>query len=129
MRARCAKVGRDGKAKEKKDRLIAMQKIEAHLEAGKQVTEVTDVTDVTEDRGAPRGGQAGAIATTPTAASGHPLHPLHLLHLLQVRFGEWPNKELDVVNDLNLLTAKTSLYLINMSEKDYIRRGRRVTDA
>lgn len=30
-------VARDGKAKEKKDRLEAMKKIEAHLEAGKQV--------------------------------------------------------------------------------------------
>ena len=40
----------------------------------------------------------------------------------QIRFGEWPGKEIDVVNDLNLLTAKASLYLINMSEKDFIRK-------
>ena len=40
----------------------------------------------------------------------------------QIRFGEWPGKEIDVVNDLHLLTAKTSLYLINMSEKDFIRK-------
>lgn len=38
-----------------------------------------------------------------------------------MRFGDWPGKELDVLNDLHLLTAKTSLYLVNMSEKDYIR--------
>jgi len=68
-------VGRDGKAKDKKDRLETMKKIEAHLEAGKQI-----------------------------------------------RFGEWPGKEIDVVNDLHMLTAKTSLYLINMSEKDFIRK-------
>jgi len=68
-------VSRDGKAKEKKDRLETMKKIEAHLEEGKQV-----------------------------------------------RFGDWPGKELDVLNDLHLLTAKTSLYLVNMSEKDYIRK-------
>lgn len=30
-------VARDGKAKEKKDRLDTMKKIEAHLEEGKQV--------------------------------------------------------------------------------------------
>lgn len=43
--------------------------------------------------------------------------------LLQIRFGEWPGKEIDVVNDLHLLTAKASIYLVNMSEKDFIRWG------
>lgn len=46
----------------------------------------------------------------------------HLEAGKQIRFGEWPGKEIDVVNDLNLLTAKASMYLINMSEKDFIRK-------
>ncbi|EKM57895.1 uncharacterized protein PHACADRAFT_251809 [Phanerochaete carnosa HHB-10118-sp] len=39
-----------------------------------------------------------------------------------VRKGEWNNKEIDVVNGLQLLTAKPVIYLVNLSEKDYIRK-------
>lgn len=39
-----------------------------------------------------------------------------------VRFGEWTNKDIDVLNDYNLLTAKPAIYLVNMSEKDLIRK-------
>ncbi|KAI0077279.1 hypothetical protein K474DRAFT_1661885 [Panus rudis PR-1116 ss-1] len=39
-----------------------------------------------------------------------------------VRKGEWTNKEIDVVNSLQLLTAKPVVYLVNLSEKDYIRK-------
>ncbi|TFY83038.1 hypothetical protein EWM64_g976 [Hericium alpestre] len=38
------------------------------------------------------------------------------------RKGEWTNKEIDVVNSLQLLTAKPVTYLVNLSEKDYIRK-------
>ena len=40
----------------------------------------------------------------------------------QARFGEWSGKDIDYLNDCNLLTSKVSAYLINMSEKDYIRK-------
>merc|ERR1712216_883487 len=40
----------------------------------------------------------------------------------EARFGEWGPKEIDVLNDLNLLTAKTAMHLVNMSEKDFIRK-------
>jgi obg-like ATPase 1 len=39
-----------------------------------------------------------------------------------VRKGDWTNKEIDVVNGLSLLTAKPVTYLINLSERDYIRK-------
>ncbi|CCA66676.1 probable GTP-binding protein [Serendipita indica DSM 11827] len=39
-----------------------------------------------------------------------------------VRKAEWTNKEIDVVNGLMLLTAKPVTYLVNLSEKDYVRK-------
>lgn len=39
-----------------------------------------------------------------------------------VRKGEWSSKEIDVINPLFLLTAKPVVYLVNLSEKDYIRQ-------
>ncbi|KAJ8462275.1 hypothetical protein ONZ45_g17994 [Pleurotus djamor] len=39
-----------------------------------------------------------------------------------VRKVDWNNKEVDVVNGLQLLTAKPVTYLVNLSEKDYIRK-------
>ncbi|KAF8958335.1 cytoplasmic protein [Flammula alnicola] len=39
-----------------------------------------------------------------------------------VRKAEWTNKEIDVVNNLQLLTAKPVTYLVNLSEKDYVRK-------
>jgi len=39
-----------------------------------------------------------------------------------VRKVDWTNKEIDVVNGLQLLTAKPVTYLVNLSEKDYIRK-------
>eukprot|EP01089_Gocevia_fonbrunei_P006653 TRINITY_DN1745_c0_g1_i1.p1 TRINITY_DN1745_c0_g1~~TRINITY_DN1745_c0_g1_i1.p1 ORF type:complete len:406 (-),score=119.28 TRINITY_DN1745_c0_g1_i1:33-1097(-) len=39
-----------------------------------------------------------------------------------VRFGDWKAAEADIVNDLLLLTAKPVVYLLNLSEEDYIRK-------
>ncbi|EDR08546.1 uncharacterized protein LACBIDRAFT_179196 [Laccaria bicolor S238N-H82] len=39
-----------------------------------------------------------------------------------IRKADWNNKEIDVVNGLQLLTAKPVTYLVNLSEKDYIRK-------
>ncbi|KAK0486280.1 P-loop containing nucleoside triphosphate hydrolase protein [Armillaria novae-zelandiae] len=39
-----------------------------------------------------------------------------------VRKQDWSNKEIDVVNGLQLLTAKPVTYLVNLSERDYIRK-------
>ncbi|KAL5525524.1 hypothetical protein ACEPAG_6860 [Sanghuangporus baumii] len=39
-----------------------------------------------------------------------------------VRKGEWNNKEIDVINSLMLLTAKPVTYLVNLSERDYVRK-------
>ncbi|KAJ3562707.1 hypothetical protein NP233_g9406 [Leucocoprinus birnbaumii] len=39
-----------------------------------------------------------------------------------VRKAEWTNKEIDVVNSLQLLTAKPVTYLVNLSEKDFLRK-------
>ncbi|CAL3963663.1 hypothetical protein PZA11_001214 [Diplocarpon coronariae] len=49
-----------------------------------------------------------------------------VLALLQgggdVRKGDWTAKEIECINPLFLLTAKPVVYLINLSEKDYIRK-------
>jgi len=50
-----------------------------------------------------------------------------VLHILtedkkDVRKGDWNNREIDVINSLQLLTAKPVTYLVNLSEKDYIRK-------
>ncbi|PQE06564.1 Obg-like ATPase 1 protein [Rutstroemia sp. NJR-2017a WRK4] len=49
-----------------------------------------------------------------------------VLALLQeggdVRKGNWSPKEVETINPLFLLTAKPVVYLINLSEKDYIRK-------
>ncbi|WRT64115.1 GTP-binding protein YchF [Kwoniella shivajii] len=39
-----------------------------------------------------------------------------------VRKGNWSNKEVEVINGLNLLTAKPITYLVNLSERDFIRK-------
>ncbi|CAB5292575.1 unnamed protein product [Rhizophagus irregularis] len=39
-----------------------------------------------------------------------------------VRKGDWNNKEVDIINALQLLTAKPVIYLVNLSEKDFIRK-------
>lgn len=41
---------------------------------------------------------------------------------LEVRFGEWKAKEIEILNSLQLLTAKTVVYLINMSPNDYAKK-------
>ncbi|EXJ81945.1 hypothetical protein A1O1_08012 [Capronia coronata CBS 617.96] len=40
----------------------------------------------------------------------------------EVRKGDWTPKEVEVINPLFLLTAKPVVYLVNLSEKDYIRQ-------
>lgn len=69
-------VGRDGKAKDKKDRLEI----------------ITKVLDFMRDENK------------------------------DVRFKSWTAKETEIINELHLLTAKPALYLVNMSEKDFIRK-------
>ncbi|BFZ61813.1 Obg-like ATPase [Saitoella coloradoensis] len=38
------------------------------------------------------------------------------------RKGDWTNKEIEFINTLLLLTAKPVIYLVNLSEKDYLRQ-------
>ena len=40
----------------------------------------------------------------------------------EVRFGEWSTQEVEVLNQHLFLTSKPVLYLINLSEKDYLRK-------
>lgn len=39
-----------------------------------------------------------------------------------VREGDWSGKEIEVINSLLLITAKPVVYLVNLSEKDFVRR-------
>ncbi|KAJ5898384.1 Obg-like ATPase 1 [Penicillium tannophilum] len=39
-----------------------------------------------------------------------------------IRNGDWTPKEVEAINPLFLLTAKPCVYLVNLSEKDYIRK-------
>lgn len=42
-----------------------------------------------------------------------------------VRTGDWNNKEVEVLNQLNLLTAKPVVYLCNLSIEDYVKKKNR----
>jgi len=39
-----------------------------------------------------------------------------------IREGEWTSQEVDILNELLLITAKPIIYILNMSEQDYIRQ-------
>merc|ERR1711936_1083629 len=39
-----------------------------------------------------------------------------------IRFGDWKDKEVELLNKHLFITAKPMLYLINLSEKDFIRK-------
>ncbi|XP_076814102.1 obg-like ATPase 1 [Clavelina lepadiformis] len=39
-----------------------------------------------------------------------------------VRYGEWGVKEIEVLNDHLFLTSKPQIYLVNLSEKDFVRK-------
>jgi len=41
----------------------------------------------------------------------------------QIRLVEWKAAEIEVLNSLQLLTAKPVVYIVNMSEKDYFKKG------
>jgi obg-like ATPase 1 len=40
----------------------------------------------------------------------------------RVAKGNWTSKEVEVINSMLLLTAKPAIYLVNLSERDYIRK-------
>jgi len=40
----------------------------------------------------------------------------------QVRFADWDTREIEVLNKHLLITSKPMIYLVNLSEKDYIRK-------
>ncbi|ODV88690.1 hypothetical protein CANCADRAFT_127708 [Tortispora caseinolytica NRRL Y-17796] len=40
----------------------------------------------------------------------------------RVANGTWSSKEVEIINSMMLLTAKPCIYLVNLSEKDYIRK-------
>lgn len=40
----------------------------------------------------------------------------------QVRCAQWNNKEIDFLNTLQLLTAKPAVFLVNLSERDFVRQ-------
>lgn len=46
----------------------------------------------------------------------------HLEDGNQIRFGKWNAKEIEYLNGLPLLTSKPVVYLLNLSEKDFIRK-------
>lgn len=46
----------------------------------------------------------------------------HLQTNTDIRFGDWGIREVEFLNTYQLLTAKPAVYLVNMSEKDYIRK-------
>ncbi|KAF7039333.1 hypothetical protein CFC21_049348 [Triticum aestivum] len=46
----------------------------------------------------------------------------HLQDGKDVRLGEWKAAEIEILNAFQLLTAKPVVYLVNMSEKDYLRK-------
>ena len=41
----------------------------------------------------------------------------------QIRLEDWKATEIEVVNSLSLLTAKPTVYIVNMGEKDFFKKG------
>merc|ERR1711997_846637 len=39
-----------------------------------------------------------------------------------IRFGDWKDKEVELLNKHLFITAKPMIYLVNLSEKDFIRK-------
>ncbi|KAG2454567.1 hypothetical protein HYH02_000412 [Chlamydomonas schloesseri] len=46
----------------------------------------------------------------------------HLNKEVDVRFGDWSAKDVEFLNEYQLLTAKPAVYLVNMSETDFARK-------
>ncbi|KAG2490116.1 hypothetical protein HYH03_011422 [Edaphochlamys debaryana] len=46
----------------------------------------------------------------------------HLNKEVDVRFGDWSAKDIEWLNEYQLLTAKPAIYLVNMSENDFLRK-------
>ncbi|KAG0020124.1 hypothetical protein BGZ93_006179 [Podila epicladia] len=73
-------------------------------------------------------GRLGSNNTAPERARQAEMAILEKLlkHVVEdhkdVRCGDWNNKEVEVINPLMLLTAKPVIYLVNLSETDYIRK-------
>jgi len=42
---------------------------------------------------------------------------------VQIRLADWKLTDVEVINSLSLLTSKPVVYIVNMSEKDYIKKG------
>jgi obg-like ATPase 1 len=40
-----------------------------------------------------------------------------------IRFGDWSPAEIEVINRYNMITAKPMIYLVNLSERDYVRKA------
>ncbi|KAG0057608.1 hypothetical protein BGZ83_006981 [Gryganskiella cystojenkinii] len=73
-------------------------------------------------------GKLGSNNTAPERARQAEMAILEKLlkHVVEdhkdVRVGDWNNKEVEIINPLMLLTAKPVIYLVNLSEADYIRK-------
>merc|ERR1712070_1077246 len=50
------------------------------------------------------------------------IHEFVAVQKKEARFGDWSGKEIDVLNDLLLLTSKSALHLVNMSKPDFLRQ-------
>ncbi|KNC97877.1 GTP-binding protein YchF [Spizellomyces punctatus DAOM BR117] len=50
------------------------------------------------------------------------VHKLVVDDKKDVRDGEWNGKEIEIINTLQLITAKPVVYLCNLSERDYVRK-------
>lgn len=50
------------------------------------------------------------------------LHDWVAVEKMDIRQGDWTGKEIEIINPLGLLTAKSVVYLVNLSEADYVAR-------
>ncbi|KAK3814298.1 MAG: GTP-binding protein YchF [Benniella sp.] len=73
-------------------------------------------------------GRGGSGTTAPERAKQAEMATLEKLldyvtvQKKDIRCGDWNNKEVEVINPLFLLTAKPVIYLVNLSETDYLRK-------
>jgi len=122
-------VARDGKAKEKKDRLEMTQKIHAWLTEEKKDVRfgqwsTKEVRLLARPSRSTALGWPGLGRQSQHRGRQPPVHPTDLewdCPRLALSLAQRAGPQVELLNEYNLLTGKPGIYLVNMSETDFLR--------
>lgn len=122
-------MARDGKAKEKKDRLEMTQKIHAWLTEEKKDVRfgqwsTKEVRLLARPSRSTALGWPGLERQSQHRGRQPPVHPTDLewdCPRLALSLAQRAGPQVELLNEYNLLTGKPGIYLVNMSETDFLR--------